>query len=81
MWRLKGQFNIPDSTHATENDGTDGSGQEVVYTGINTTHKFTKYGKSAKAVNVVADSKKVQGLVTFFETVQTPDTVKAVVTA
>lgn len=50
--RLKGTFNIPDSDHATEDDGTDANGQEITYTGISTTHKFTKTGKSAKAVNV-----------------------------
>lgn len=76
VWRLKGTFSIPDSTHATENDGTDGNGQELTYTGISTTHRFTKTGKPAKAVNVdmglgLVDDKD------FFKTVQTPDTVKA----
>ncbi len=52
VWRHKGTFSIPDSTHATENDGTDSNGQEVTYTGISTTHKFTKTGKTAKAINV-----------------------------
>lgn len=52
VWRYKGTFNIPDTTHATEDDGTDGNGQEITYTGISTTHKFTKTGKGAKAINV-----------------------------
>ena len=69
VWRLKGTFSIPDSTHATENDGTDGNGQELTYTGISTTHRFTKTGKPAKAVNVdmglgLVDDKD------FFKTVQ-----------
>lgn len=76
VWRLKGTFNIPDSTHKTEDDGTDGEGQELTYTGISTTHKFTKTGKVAKAVNV--DLGKDLAVVTdFFKTVQTPDTIKA----
>ena len=32
VWRLKGTFNIPESTHATETDGTDANGQEVTFT-------------------------------------------------
>ena len=34
VWRLKGKFNIPDSTHVTEDDGSDASGQELVFTGV-----------------------------------------------
>ena len=77
VWRLKGKFNIPDSTHASENDGTDANGQELTFTGINTTHKFTATSKTAKAVNV--DTSVNTGVVeaTFFATVQTPDTVAA----
>ena len=78
VWRLKGKFNIPDSTHATENDGTDANGQELTFTGINTTHKFTKTGKSAKAVNVDTSVNAVVEA-DFFETVQTPDTINKAV--
>ena len=78
VWRLKGKFNIPDSTHATEDDGADANGQELVYTGINTNHKFTVDGKknTAKAVHVDT-SVNAQDETTFFATVQTPDTVGA----
>lgn len=77
VWRLKGKFNIPDSTHATKDDGAEANGQEIVYTGINTTHKFTAIGnKTAKAVNVDTKVNKTVTEVTFFESVQTPDTVK-----
>lgn len=76
VWRLKGKFNIPDSTHATEDDGTEANGQELVFTGINTSHKFTATGKSAKAVNV-DQSVNPQVEATFFATVQTPDTITA----
>lgn len=72
VWRYKGQFNIPDSTHATENDGTDANGQEITYTGISTTHKWSKTGKGAKALNVDL-GKDLADVSTFFNTVTTPD--------
>lgn len=75
VWRLKGTFTIPESTHATKDDGTDANGQTLTYTGISTAHKFTKTGKPAKAVNVDM-SKQLVDDSTFFDTVQTPDTVK-----
>lgn len=77
VWRLKGQFSIPDETHATENDGTDANGQEITFTGISTTHKFTKTGKGAKAVNVDVALDKVKDIDEFFDEVQTPDTIEA----
>lgn len=76
VWRLKGTFTIPESTHATKDDGTDANGQTMTYTGISTSHKFVKTGKPAKAVNVDT-SKKLVDESTFFDKVQTPDTVKA----
>ena len=75
VWRLKGQFSIPDSTHATENAGTDANGQELTYIGIQTTHKFTKTGKGAKAVNVDVGL-GLADVSTFFDAVVTPDTLK-----
>ena len=76
VWRLKGTFGIPDSSHATENAGTEANGQEVTYTGISTTHKFTKTGKVAKAINVDL-GKDLADVSTFFNSVTTPDTLKA----
>lgn len=73
VWRYKGTFNIPDQTNTTENDGTDANGQEIVYTGISTTHKFTKTGKGAKAL-VVDTGKELANVSSFFDTVTTPDT-------
>lgn len=73
VWRYKGQFNIPDETHSTENDGTDANGQELVYTGIQTTHKFTANGgKGAKALNVDVGLDKAD-VSAFFDAVVTPD--------
>lgn len=86
VWRLKGSFNIPPSTHATENDGTDANGQELVFTGINTNCKFAlvKNGvtkmRTVKAVNIEQDINP-QDEAEFFATVQTPSTVKATATA
>lgn len=76
VWRLKGSFSVPDSDHNTEDDGTDANGQEITYTGISTTHKFTKTGKPAKAVNVDTSLDLVD-TTEFFNTVQTPDTITA----
>ena len=78
VWRLKGKFNIPDSTHASKNDGTDANGQEIVYSGINTNHKFTVGGKkkTAKAVNVDTSVNAVTEA-DFFKEVMTPDKVSA----
>lgn len=77
VWRLKGKFNIPDSSHGTKNNGTDAKGQSLVYTGINTTHKFANSDNdTAKAVNIDT-SVNAQDETTFFSTVQTPDTVEA----
>ena len=75
VWRLKGTFTIPESTHVTKDDGTDANGQTLTYTGISTAHKFTKTGKPAKAVNVDMSKQLVDDSI-FFTQVQTPDTVK-----
>lgn len=75
VWRYKGTFSIPDQTNTTENDGTDANGQEIVYTGISTTHKFTKTNKGAKALNVDL-GKDLANVSTFFDTVTTPDTLQ-----
>lgn len=75
VWRLKGMFAIPDQTNNTKNEGTDANGQELVYTGINTTHKFTKNGKTARAL-VVNTALGLADVSDFFDEVQTPDTLK-----
>lgn len=77
VWRLKGTFALPDETNATENNGTDANGQTLVYTGISTSHKFTKTGKKAMSVVVDAGLDLIADADEFFDTVQTPDTVTA----
>lgn len=75
VWRLKGSFNIPDQTSATEDDGTDANGQELTFTGISTTHKFTKTNAPAKAVTVNTGLDLIADKANFFTAVQTPDTI------
>lgn len=73
VWRYKGQFNIPDESNATEDDGTDTSNTELTWTGVQTIHEFKKYGKSAKAL--ICDERfEAVDFKTFFDEVQTPDT-------
>lgn len=84
VWRLKGTFSIPADTNATEDEGTDANGTELTYTGIYTTHKFNKAWYDGKTWHkgpvkglVVSDREDKADLSTFFETVTTPDMLKA----
>lgn len=78
VWRLKGTFNIPDETAATENDGTDANNMQLEFTGIYTEHEFTN-GKgtgvkgSAKAL-FIRESADVADADDWFAAVATPDT-------
>lgn len=76
VWRYKGTFTIPNQVNSTENDSTDANGQELVYTGISTTHKFEKTGKGAKSINVDV-AKDLADVTNFFDTVVTPDSIIA----
>lgn len=76
VWRLKGTFNIPDQTNVTEDDGTDANGQEITFTGISTTHKFTKTNSPAKAVTVNTGL-GLADVTDFFNDVQTPDSIQS----
>lgn len=82
--RLKGQFNIPEETVQTENDGTDTSNTTINFTGIYTEHEFakgiyhsdTQTWEKAGVKGIVVDAR--YGLVNFanfFSSVQTPDSV------
>lgn len=83
--RLKGQFNIPEETNQTENDGTDTNNTTIEFTGIYTEHEFTK----GKYINGAWEKSGVKGIVvdarygladlsTFFTTIQTPDSITPV---
>lgn len=72
VWRYKGTFSIPSTTHATENDDTDAEGQELEFTGIKTLHKFTACNDNS-AYGMVVEKDKITDPTTFFNKVITPD--------
>lgn len=74
VWRYKGTISKGAETHITEDNGTESNGVEYTYTGIKTTHKFTK-GGNCKGI-VVDASKNLADLTGFFESVTTPDDLK-----
>ena len=81
--RLKGTFSIPEESNATENDGTDTTNTSIEFTGIYTTHEFTK-GKyngtsweKGSAKGIVVDTRYgLADVDEFFTAVQTPDTIQ-----
>ena len=80
--RLKGQFNIPEETYVTEDDGTDTNNTQIEFTGIYTEHEFAKGiydGASWQAAGVkgiVVDARYgLANVSAFFDQVQTPDTI------
>lgn len=73
VWRYKGTFQIPDVTSSTEDAGTSANGQTLVFTGINTQHKFAKTEKTAKGLVVDCGLEKAN-VATFFDAVTTIDT-------
>lgn len=81
--RLKGQFNIPEESYQTENDGTDTTNVSFEFTGIYTEHEFTKgiydgtNWSSSGVKGIVVDTRYgLADVSTFFNSVQTPDTVQ-----
>lgn len=75
VWRNKGQFSPPNSTHATKNEGTDSNGQTITFTGISTTGRSKVTGKPFRAT-VVDQSVNKWDEEEFFSQVQTPDTIQ-----
>ena len=71
-WRLKGKFSLPEATSATMDDGTDSNGQELTYTGVNTNHKFTLTGETAKGI-VIDERLSTFTASNVFAQVVTPD--------
>lgn len=80
--RLKGQFNIPEETYQTENDGTDTNNTQIQFTGIYTEHEFTKgiydgtsWSKSGVKGIVVDARYGLADVSNFFNAIQTPDSI------
>lgn len=75
VWRHKGQFGLPDEAAATEDDGTDTNNMELTWTGVQTIHEFSKYGKGDKAI--ICDERfGAVDFSTFFSEVKTVDNLK-----
>ena len=81
--RLKGQFNIPEETYATENDGTDTNNTQITFTGIYTEHEFAKgvydgtSWTAAGAKGIVVDARYgLADVSNFFDAIQTPDSIQ-----
>ena len=75
-WVYKGKFSGGSKTLNTKSDGTEATNMEYTYTSIHTGAKFTKTGnKPCKYLSVEDDGKA--DLDSFFDTVVTPDNLKA----
>ena len=81
--RLKGQFNIPEETYQTENDGTDTNNTQITFTGIYTEHEFAKgvfdgeNWSPAGVKGIVVDARYgLADVSNFFEAIQTPDSIQ-----
>lgn len=83
VWRYKGTFSIPPETAKTKKNDTETNNTELTFTGIMTTHKFTK-GKydgtkwvpaPSKGL-VVSEREGLADLSDFFAAVTTMDTLK-----
>lgn len=79
VWRLKGQFGIPDESSKSKDDSTDTNNTQLTYTGIYTTHKFTRGGKTKPAKAVVVDDTPDSkcDVSSFFTQVTTPEELTA----
>lgn len=79
VWRLKGQFGIPDESSKSKDDSTDTNNTQLTYTGIYTTHKFTRDGKTKPAKSVVVDDTPDSkcDVSSFFTQVTTPEELTA----
>lgn len=73
-WIYKGKFSGGGKTHNTKTDGTDATNMEYTYTSI---HSSTKYNKGGHCKYLSVDDDGKADLSAFFNTVITPDTLKA----
>ena len=76
VWRHKGVFKLGEEAAKSKDDSTDSNNQSITYTGITTTHNFTKTNKGSKAI-VVDERDGKCDVSTWFNEVVTPDNIKA----
>lgn len=76
IWRHKGMFKLGDEAAKSKDDTTDSNNQTITFTGITTTHKFTKTNKGSKAI-VVDERDGKCDVSNWFDAVVTPDNVVA----
>lgn len=73
VWRLKGKFTRPGSTHKSEDKGTSADGQSLKYTGITTNKKFVSNENKRAYATVVPAKTCGKTEMEFFAAVLTPD--------
>lgn len=72
VWCQKGKFTIGGVSYSTKNNSTDANGQSLTFNMVKTSTAFTKNGDGATQLKV---KKGLANLSTFFDAVQTPDTI------
>lgn len=82
VWRNKGTFALPGEDHPTKDNSTTANGQQLTFTGINTTHKFAALAgqKRQTCKGVILETVKELTTLTestFFADVQDPDKIVA----
>ena len=80
VWKLKGTFQVPNETSQTKDGGTDSQGQQLVYTSVETLHKFTHAtdadGNTMVQKSFVIDARDSHAVLSsFFDQVTTCDNV------
>jgi len=73
VWRLKGMFTRPGSTHKSEDKGTGADGQSLKFTGIATNKKFASNENKSAYATVVPAKTCGKTETEFFAAVLTPD--------
>lgn len=72
VWRNKGSFSMGDEEAKSKDDSTDSNNATITYTGITTTHTFTKTGAGSKAM-IADEFDDAIDVSKWFDAVVTPD--------
>lgn len=76
VWKYKGTFSVPDTTHATKDNSTTSNNMTLTFTSLKTNHLFTK-ADSTKESSAGIKLPATEATVTeeqFFKQVYTPET-------